>query len=305
MTKTRDVYPLSSPMSLPEGVAFDAKTRRFFATGLMGGQIMEVDAASGDERVFYAYAAPVQLSGAKVDEQRRRLWVCVSDISGPVGGVDLFDVDSGALLRHFDLARGGICNDVALDADGVAYVTDSFQPVIYRVDYRVDARDGSAGEFVRDAQMAAPMGQFGLNGVVVTPDDRHVIGGFTSPSKLFITSRTDPQGVREITLEGDPLAVPNDPHFTGADGIIFIGEVLYVVNDGGVQQVTFSGADYSTGRVKSVRAPEGGLTTATVVDGELYVIKAEVVRAMHMRQPPNLPFKIYRFPRSLFETNAE
>ena len=305
MTETRDVYSLSSPMSLPEGVAFDAKTRRFFATGLMGGQIMEVDAASGDERVFYAYAAPVQLSGAKVDEQRRRLWVCVSDISGPVGGVDLFDVDSGALLQHFDLARGGICNDVALDADGVAYVTDSFQPVIYRVDYRVDARDGSAGEFVRDAQMAAPMGQFGLNGVVVTPDDRHVIGGFTSPSKLFITSRTDPQGVREITLEGDPLAVPNDPHFTGADGIIFIGEVLYVVNDGGVQQVTFSGPDYSTGRVKSVRLPEGGLTTATVVDGELYVIKAEVVRAMHMRLPPNLPFKIYRFPRSLFETNAE
>jgi len=301
MTETRDVYPLSSPISLPEGVAFDARTRRFFATGLMGGQITAIDAASGDERVFYTYAAQVQLSGAKVDEQRRRLWVCVSDISGPVGGVDLFDVDSGALLQHFDLARGGICNDVALDADGVAYVTDSFQPVIYRV----DAGDGSAGEFVRDAQMAAPMGQFGLNGVVVTPDDRYVIGGFTSPSKLFITSRKDPQGAREISLEGEPFAVPNDPHFTGADGIVFIGEVLYVVNDGGVQQVTFTAKDYSAGRVKSVRAPEGGLTTATVVDGELYVIKAEVVRAMHMRMTPNLPFKIYRFARSLFETTAE
>ena len=301
MTEIRDVYPLSSPMSLPEGVAFDAKTRRFFATGLMGGQLIAIDAASGEEAVFYAYAAPVQLSGAKVDEQRRRLWVCVSDISGPHGGVDLFDVDSGALLQHFDLARGGICNDVCLDSDGVAFVTDSFQPVIYRV----DARDGSAGEFVRDAQMAAPMGQFGLNGVVVTPDDRHVIGGFTSPSKLFITSRTDPQGVREITLVGDPLAVANDPHFTGADGIVFIGNVLYVVNDGGVQQVTFTADDYSAGRVRSVRLPEAGLTTATVVDGELYVIKAEVVRAMHMRQPPNLPFKIYRVPQSLFETTAE
>ena len=301
MTEIRDVYPLSSQMSLPEGVAFDARTRRFIATGLMGGQLTAIDFATGEERVFYTYEAPVQLSGAKVDEQRRRLWVCVSDMTGPRGGVDLFDVDSGELLRHFDLSQGGICNDVCLDRDGIAYVTDSFQPVIYRV----DARDGSAGEFVRDPQMVPPRGQFGLNGVVVTPDDRHVIGGFTSPSKLFITSRTDPQGVREIALEGDAFAVPNDPHFTGADGIIFIGEELYVVNDGGVQQITFTADDYSAGRVRSVRLPEGGLTTATVVDGELYVIKAEVVRAMHMRQPPNLPFKIYRVPRSLFDTSAE
>lgn len=302
MTEIRDVYPLSSPMSLPEGVAFDAKTRRFFATGLMGGQITQIDAATGVETVFHASEGePVQYSGAKVDEQRRRLWVCTSDIRGPRGGVDLFDVDTGALIRHFELSRGGICNDVCLDDDGVAYVTDSFLPVIYRV----DAADGSAGEFIRDAQMAAPMGQFGLNGIVVTPDGRHIIGGFTSPSKLFIASRTEPSGVREIALSGDPFAVPGDPNFTGADGIVFIGEELYVVHDGGVQQITFTASGYAAGTVKSALAPERGLTTATVVDGELYVIKAEVLRSMHMRQPPNLPFKIYKFPRALFERPAE
>ena len=302
MTEFRDVYPLSSPMSLPEGVAFDAKTRRFFATGLMSGQITQIDAATGEETLFYASEGePVQFSGAKVDEQRRRLWVCSSDIRGPRGGLDLFDVDTGALIRHFDLSRGGICNDVCLDADGVAYVTDSFQPIIYRV----DATDGSAGEFVRDTQMAAPVGQFGLNGIVVTPDGHHIIGGFTSPSKLFITSRTDPQGVREIALSGDPFAIPGDRHFTGADGIIFIGEQLYVIHDGGVQQITFTASGHAAGVVKSVVAPEAGLTTATVADGKLYVIKACVLRTMHMRQPPDLPFKIYRFPLELFERPAE
>ncbi len=297
MTENRDVYPLRSPMSLPEGVAFDTRTRRFFATGLMGGQITQIDAATGEETVFFASEGePVQFSGAKVDVVHRRLWVCASDIRGPSGGLHLFDVDSGALLRHFPLATRGICNDVALDSEGVAYVTDSFQPVIYRV----DARDGSAAEFVRDEQMAAPMGQFGLNGVAVTPDDRFVIGGFTSPSKLFIVSRTEPGPVREITLSGDPFSVQGDPNFTGADGIVFIDDRLYVIHNGGVQEVTFIASNYSAGRVKAVVAPEPGLTTATVVDGELYVIKAEVLRAMHMRQPPNLPFKIYRFPRSLF-----
>jgi hypothetical protein len=98
-----------------------------------------------------------------------------------------------------------------------------------------------------------------------------------------------------------PSAVP-DPNFTGADGIIFVGNALYVVHNGGVQQVTFTARDYSRGTVKSVIAPESGLTTATVADDKLYVIKAEVVRAMHMQLPPDLPFKIYRFPLELFAT---
>ena len=53
MSEIRDVYTLSSPMSLPEGVAFDAKTRRFFATGLLGGQITQIDAATGVETLFH------------------------------------------------------------------------------------------------------------------------------------------------------------------------------------------------------------------------------------------------------------
>ncbi len=283
-------------MSLPEGVAFDAKSRRFFATGLLSGQITQIDAATGEETVFHSNdGEPMQFSGAKVDEERRRLWVCASDISVPRGGVSVFDVDTGALLRHIPLSRAGICNDVCLDADGVAYVTDSFQPVIFRVDL-----DGDAGEFVRDDQMSAPMGQLGLNGVTVTPDGNHIIGGFSSPSKLFVVSRNEPGRVREIALSGDAFAIPGDPNFTGADGIIFLGDNLYVIHDGGVQEVTFSAKDYSAGRVKSAVAPEPGLTTATVADGELYVIKAEVLRAMHMRMPPRLPFKIYKFPRSAF-----
>jgi hypothetical protein len=296
MTEIRDVYLLSSSMSLPEGVAFDPKTRRFFATSLMSGQITTIDAATGDERVFHAVDEPLQFSGAKVDVENRRLWVCASDIRGPSGGVHLFDVDTGALVRHFPLAQGGICNDVCLDRDGVAYVTDSFQPVIYRV----DPRDGSSREFVRDTQMAAPIGRFGLNGIALTPDGESIIGGFSSPSKLFLVSRGAPDRVREIALTGDPFALPGDPNFTGADGIIFLGDELYVVHDGGVQQVTFTAPDYSAGHVRSAVAPESGLTTATVADGELYVIKADVLRSMHMRLPPDLPFKIYRFPRSLF-----
>lgn len=297
MTQFRDEYILQSPMSVPEGVAFDSKTGRFFATGLLSGAVTAVDAATGEERPFYMPTGqPQQLSGVKVDEVRRRLWVCASEIQRMWGGLLVFDVDTGAQLGSFELSRAGICNDVALDAAGVAYVTDSFQPVIYRVDLQA----GSVGEFVRDPQMAAPQGAMGLNGIVVTPDDRFVIGGFSTPSKLFIVPRAGGE-VREISLSGDPFAVPGDFQFAGADGIVFVGDALYVINNGGVQQVTFTAEDYAAGVVKNRAVREPGLSTATVAGGELYVIKSEVVRMMHLRQAPDLPFKIYRVPLAVFE----
>lgn len=298
MSEIRDVYTLGSPTSLPEGVAFDPKSRRFIATGLFGGQITAIDAATGEEKVFFtSTGGPSQYSGVKVDVDRGRVWVCASDLQQGRGGVLVLDADTGEQRHWFDLARGGLCNDVCIDDEGVAYITDSFQPVIYRV----DLRDGSAGEFVRDEQMSAGMGRFGLNGIAVTPDGEHIIGGFTSPSKLFVLSRRAPGRVREVVLTGDPFSREHDPHFTGADGLIFVDDKLYVVHDGGVQQVTFSAADYSEGVVRSALAPEAGLTTATVADGALYVIKADVLRVAHMRQAPNLPFKIYRFPLDRFQ----
>lgn len=297
MTQFRDEYTLQSPMSVPEGVAFDSKTGRFFATGLLSGAVTQIDARTGEERPFYTpEGTPQQLSGAKVDVERRRLWVCASEIQRMWGGVHVFDVDTGARLGTFDLARGGICNDVALDGDGVGYVTDSFQPVIYRV----DLRDGSAGEFIRDPKMVAPIGRFGLNGIAVTPDDRYLIGGFSSPSKLFVAPRAGGE-VHEISLSGDPFAIDDDPNFTGADGIVFIHRALYVVNNGAVQEVTFTGSDWRSGQVKNLVVREPGLSTATVAGDDLYVIKSEVLQMMHLRQPPRLPFKIYRVPGSLFD----
>ncbi|MDC0671412.1 SMP-30/gluconolactonase/LRE family protein [Nannocystis radixulma] len=296
MKSFRDEYTLQATDSVPEGVAFDARTKRFFATGLMSGAVTQIDAETGEERPFYTPdGQPQQLTGAKVDGERRRLWVCYSEIQNMLGGVLVFDVDTGARLASIELARGGICNDVALASDGVAYVTDSFQPVIYRVDLQA----GTAGEFVRDVRMSAPMGQFGLNGVAVSPDDAYVIGGFTSPSKLFVVPRAGGE-VSEISLEGDPFAPERDPHFLGADGIIFVDDKLYVVHDGGIQQVTFTEPGYRAGTVKARLVREPGLSTATVAGGELYVIKSEVVQSVHMRLPPRLPFKIYRVPLELF-----
>lgn len=297
MPEIRDVYTLGHPMSVPEGVAFDSKTRRFFATALLSGQITQIDADSGEEKVFFtSTGGPSQYSGVKVDEDRRLLWVCASDMASATGGVIVLDADTGELRHSFTLTHRGICNDVCLDADGVAYVTDSFQPAIYRV----DLRDRSSGDLVRDQQMAAPMGQLGLNGIVLTPDGNYIIAGFSNPSKLFVLPRRNPEGVVEVQFSGAGLSVANDPNFTGADGLIFLGDKLYVIHDGGVQRVTFTSADYSAGIVTSALAPERGLSTATIADGALYVIKADVLRTLHMRQPPNLPFKIYRFPLDLF-----
>ncbi|MEW7001333.1 hypothetical protein M5585_19005 [Serratia ureilytica] len=49
-----------------------------------------------------------------------------------------FNLDTGALQQTYDLSslsRGPtLANDLALDAQGNIYVTDSFQPQIYKID---------------------------------------------------------------------------------------------------------------------------------------------------------------------------
>jgi hypothetical protein len=51
-------------------------------------------------------------------------------------------------------------NDAALDRQGNTYVSNSFSPVIYKVD-----REGNASVFFQDAGFNLPSGEFGFNGI--------------------------------------------------------------------------------------------------------------------------------------------
>ena len=162
----------------PEGIEWDAANERFLTGSLTEGTIFEI-ADDGAVTPFIEDENLTATIGIHIDEENERLLVCNSDpaafgdpsVTG-IAQLGIFDLNTGELLHFLDLGAllpegRHFCNDVTVDADGNAYVTDTFSPVIYQV-----TPDGEVSVFVQDDQLGIEVELesrfFGLdrNGVV-------------------------------------------------------------------------------------------------------------------------------------------
>jgi len=131
--------------------------------------------------------------GVLADERSGTLYVCSNDISrlGIAGPSDT----KGAWLKTFDLETGSpkgsfalsdpnsYCNDIAIDKDGTAFVSDSSAPTIYRL------RPGGATleTFLTDQKLAPAKYGDGLDGIAIGADGNLYVTTFL-PAKLFRVS---------------------------------------------------------------------------------------------------------------------
>ncbi len=289
VTPLLERYELSSPDSIPEGVTFDPRERMFYATSLQGGGIVKIDAA-GQESVFHPADNRAQVGGTKVDAERRRLWACAQGVDGGDSRVWVFDLDTAELSVEFFLGAispGGSCNDLVLDGVGIAYVTDPANPNLYRL----DPDTGSGAIFATDPRFTDVTGlSLGLNGIAISPDGAALIVARFAPPSLFRVSLPDGDAIVPVTLSGDTLPSP--------DGLAILAGDLYAVSGSSVSRVR-PNVDFSAGEV--VNVPQiSGLSTATVAESGLYVIKSEVVNFVLLR-PIETPFEIFRVNIDAFE----
>jgi sugar lactone lactonase YvrE len=283
-----DRYVLSSPDSVPEGVTFDPQERAFYATSLQGGSIMRIS-ATGEESLFRAADNRARLLGTKIDAKLRRLWVCAQQVDGIDNRVWVFDLGTGQLQMEFllgALTTNGSCNDLVLDSTGVAYVTDPANPYLYRLDPATRTGSILATDTVLDDITGAGLG---LNGIALTADESALIVGKFLPASLLRVSLPDGAQIEPITLSGTPLPSP--------DGLALLGGDLYAVSGNSVSRVR-PNADFTAGEVVTV-AQKSGLSTATVAESQLYVIKSEVVNFV-LRLPLDTPFEIFHVATDAF-----
>jgi streptogramin lyase len=114
------------------------------------------------------------VQGVLVDAARGALWACSGNIgftTVPVAASALkrFDLATGAPQASFPMPDAGYCNDLAQDARGNVYVTDSLHPRVLRI-----APDGRAlATWKEDPQLAdrSVFGEFkALNGIAIDGD---------------------------------------------------------------------------------------------------------------------------------------
>ncbi|RZS38876.1 SMP-30/gluconolaconase/LRE-like protein [Herbihabitans rhizosphaerae] len=216
----------------PEGVAWDP-IRRAFLVGSVRHGTVSVVLPDGSVRTLVKDDVMVSTVGVHVDWRRNRVLTPYMDpgvgtkstlaTKGKQSGLGIFDLTTGAKLHHVDLsavpgASPGThgANDVAIDADGNAYVTDIGSGDILRVD-----PDGRASVFVSRPDLLGKDGG-GPNGIAWHPDGYLLVVRYDRGAVFRVPVRK-PERISEVKLD-----VP----VVGADGIALRpdGSLAVVVN---------------------------------------------------------------------------
>lgn len=265
----------TSDQSYPESVTYSAKQDVFLLGSITQGLVAKVD-RKGTYAPFITDDRLVSTVGLLVNDASNTLWVTNSDpgagarttaaTQGKLAAVAVYDATTGAPKAIYDLGRlsGGahFANEIALDDAGNAYVTDSFAPLIYKIDTK-----GKASIFAQSPIFLTGPG-FNLNGIVWHKDGYLLVGKYNS-GELFRVSTTDPTDIKPVTL---PAAL------VGADGIHLIdGEHLLVVqNSGADRTVELTSTDgWKTASILRTEPSELSMpTAATTVGGNIYVLNA-------------------------------
>jgi hypothetical protein len=130
----------------------------------------------------------------EIDDINDRLLVPNASSSEEAGTLGAYDLETGQRIFMADLSdlhpsTRIVPLDVAVDTNGIAYVTDYAAPVIYQVDM-----EGKASVFIEDERFIY------LRGIVAHPDGYLLLGSYSN--RLFKIPLEEPE-VIEIELADD------------------------------------------------------------------------------------------------------
>ena len=280
----------------PESVTWSAKQNRFFVSSVRHGTVGTVT-PDGTYTPFIADDQLVSTVGLLVDDARNTLWVTNSDpgagdrtkaaTQGKLAGIATYDATTGKRLAYHDLGHLSegthFANDVALDADGNAYVTDSFAPVIYRI-----SKTGEASIFARNPLFKDAEG-FNLNGIAYHKDGYLLVGKYNS-GELFRVAIADPTRIERVKLS-EPLK--------GADGFSLVDaeHLVVVLNLGADKTVELVSTDgWASAKVaRESKSARSMPTAATRAGQDVWVLNSRLDTLFDAKAPKVSDFLLQKF----------
>jgi sugar lactone lactonase YvrE len=170
------VATLADSTFWPEGVDYDARTKRFYLASVRHRTIAELR-PDGTSRELWSRDLPGigAMLGVRVDTARGVLWATTSGIhqmegyasaDSGIAALLRIRIADGTIERRWDIApspRGHVLGDLAIGPHGDVYLTDSSEPFMYRLRAGGDTLERLASPLFRSLQGMAP-----------TPDGRSV-----------------------------------------------------------------------------------------------------------------------------------
>lgn len=219
------VFESPVPGLLPEGVEWNAEVGTFLVGSLSTGTIRAIadDGTVTDlfEDEDFSATIGLHVADGKLYIANSSAEVFGNPAATGLASLVVYDLTTGERVSYTDLTGvfegegSNFANDVTVDDEGNAYVTNSFQPVIYKV-----TPEGEGSVFANSEFFESP--GFGLNGIEYHPDG-YLLAAVAGNSTLVKIPLDDPAAADLVALT-EPLSI--DGMALGADGI------LYAVNAG-------------------------------------------------------------------------
>lgn len=290
---------------LPEGVAWDAVAGRFLVGSLSSGVIHAIDddgtMTALIEDADFVSTAGIHIADGKLYITNSSIVVFGNPDASGLAALAVYDLESGERISYTDLSGvfdgqgSSFANDVTVDDAGNAYVTNSFQPVIYKV-----TPEGEGSVFLESELFSNT--NFGLNGIEYHPDG-YLLAAVTGAHTLVKVPLDDPTAAA-VVIVTEPVGI--DGMALGTAGI------LYAVNAGeqsqGQEVVAIASRDgWLSAEIVARVQTDGNATTLTLrydedsVTPVVYYVNAyfgqtertdyEIVRAA-LLLPEQMPYTI-------------
>ena len=258
-------FRLKDPKLIPEGIAYDPTSKRFFLGSLPQHKIIVTD-AKGEARDFSAPGDKLDaILGLAVDAARGHIYAVSTngfEDSGKTerrNAIMRYNLKDGRLTDRFAAPEAMQLNDVAIAPDGTVYTTDSASGTVFRKkpDERIFTRLGETGE-VR-----------GANGIT-----------FSSDGILYVTLSTGIGRVDTATGGVTRLPQPDSVVTGGIDGLYWHDGDLFGIqnstNPGRVVRIALADKGSRVAGLtvlQSYRHPDfDEPTTGAIANGALNVI---------------------------------
>lgn len=281
------------PYLYPEGTAYNKNTNLFFVSSVKTGTIGTVD-KQGNYKVFYEDKTLKSSYGMKVDYKRNCLWICTGDAnysnysdSGTfkkmIRLVSL-DVVTGKKTQDIDLSNlyegKHFANDLALDDKGNIYITDSYSPVIYKVDVQ-----GKAGIFVKSDLFKGET--VGINGIAWSPQG-FLLTVNTNNGDLLKVDINNPSNVTKVKVKN---------FFVGGDGLFWDEQnnLILIQNSTNKIHQLASKDNWQSAEAKAGTAMEDRFsypTTGVIGEGKIYALNAKLNELNDPTKPPSKEFSL-------------
>ena len=213
------------PAGNPEGIAFDKRSKAFYVSITVGGDIYRGSLKSDTVEPFIEGEG----SSVGVKVKRGKLYVA----GGATGAIKVYDLATKALVAKFETGADGFLNDLVVTRGGDVYVTDSKRPTLWHVTAeQVEAGSGTPQALdVSAIPYETGPNDFNVNGIVAKSSSKLIVVDSNS-GKLFRIKLND---------EGD--AIEDLDEITGAtvlggDGMLLDRGKLVVVQ-GAAEQLAF------------------------------------------------------------------